>query len=79
MTAPLSPGTMKRREDWRLLAALVVAAPGACCCEGEGWGHEEERGLEEGGRTRRVWLRGGCGGKEGKEIVELGHGGVYGH
>ena len=74
MTAPLSPGTMKRREDWRLLAALVVAAPGACCCEGEGWGHEEE-----GGRTRRVWLRGGCGGKEGKEIVELGHGGVYGH
>ncbi|EMS47002.1 hypothetical protein TRIUR3_01706 [Triticum urartu] len=32
MTAPLSPGTMKRREDWRLLAALVVAAPGACSC-----------------------------------------------
>ena len=60
MTAPLSPGTMKRREDWRLLAALVVAAPGACCCEGEGWGHEEEGGLEEGGPE-------GCGAVVGKK------------
>ena len=60
-----------------------------CCGEGGGWGHVEEGGLEE--FEGCVLVPRGKGAKEvcsavaavvwkkGRRIVELGHGGVYGH
>ena len=50
MTAPLSPGTMKRREDWGLLGLAAVREKGGAMKRRGDWRREdcEEEGGPEG-------------------------------